>query len=105
MKKDTFYKCMIDAKQNISAVKTAGYSEGDIGVHKEGKVWQATHIPTGLSLCQGFPEDTTRKAVLERAQKLVVERIDFAQKVKDHLGSAAYDAFLRSKHCGRTDEA
>ncbi len=104
MKKDTFYKCMIDAKQNISAVITTGYSENNIGLHKEGGVWQATHIPTGLRLCQGLPADGTRKAVLERAQKLV-EMTDVDQKVKDHLGSAAYDAFLRSKHCGRTDEA
>lgn len=67
MRKDTFYKCCRDADKKVVAVKTTGYSEGDIGVHKEEGFWVATHIPTGLLLTPKTSRNKTIKQALNEA--------------------------------------
>ncbi len=103
MKKDTFYSCMRDYGHIITAVKTDGYSEGDIGVYEENGTWKAVHIPTGIRLRQNPSGDTTKEAALERAQKFVAERPNFDGKIKRHLCSAVHAAFLWSKQRGGCD--
>ncbi len=96
MKKTTFHLCTKE-EGRISAVKVQGYADGDIGVHKTGNSWQATHIPTGL-LCQRLGWNKTKKAALENALEVIAEKADkFEQVVQKRLESAEHAAFLEAK--------
>lgn len=71
-----------------------GYQYGEIGIRKEGDVWKADHIPTGMGL--GI-EEKTRKAALEAARKLDLsadpEKIEEA---KEALEEAKTEEWLAS---------
>ena len=104
MKKDTFYRCVshdeVGGKPQVVALKTKGYSEGDIGLYKDPlqKVWFATHIPTGLQLPSHQSDNKTAKAALAEAKRRIAERPDYNQKIQDHLRSKNHAAFLKSKY-------
>ncbi len=86
MRKNTFYRCAWDSDKKITAIKTTGYSENDIGVHKEDGFWVATHIPTGLLLTPKTSRNKTTKQTLNEAKKIIEnhmknpDRIQFAIK-------------------------
>ena len=96
MKKDTFYRCVIGENQRITAVKTQGYSEGNLGLHKEDKFWVVTHIPTGTRLAADLA--TTRAAALAEVKQWVVARDDFTHKIQKYMESNAHAKFLKSKY-------
>ncbi len=96
MKKSTFYQCGKKANKIIVAIKVEGYSEGEIGVHKDTeKGWMATHIPTGVSL--GWSARPTRRDALSMAKDYLAKMVDFDQKLQDHLNSETYADFLNAK--------
>jgi hypothetical protein len=73
MKKDTFFISFRESNGEIKAVKTTGYSDGDIGVHKnaKGDGWTATWIPLGLVICS---DQKTAAKCLSAAQKILFDK-------------------------------
>ncbi|GHV36270.1 hypothetical protein FACS1894187_10600 [Synergistales bacterium] len=106
MKKDTFYRCMLRIYENKTktfAVKTQGYSEGDIGLHKEKysgelETWIATHIPTGAVLASAAHHCKTRTEALKQAQCKIAEHTNFQEKVEQFKRGEKFKAFQRSRY-------
>ena len=98
MRKDTFYRCVKDDEKIIVAAKTTGYSDGDIGLHKEQGFWVATHIPTGTRLTPKHLRNKTAKTALTEAKRLISEKPDFDQYVQKYMDGDIYDAFQKSKY-------
>ena len=106
MKKATFYRIVnrdsVGGKLQITALKTTGYSESDIGLHQENGIWIATHIPTGLALSSmavtNSRLDETKAVVLANAKRLISERPDYADKLQKHIDSDNHAKFLKSKY-------
>lgn len=95
MRKDIFYRCMRDEKGEIVALRTFGYSEGDIGINQEGSFWVATHIPTGMLISS---YNKTKNNALREAKKLIAERKDFNEKIKEVMESDGFKKFNDSRH-------
>lgn len=98
MRKDTFYRCAWDSDKKITAIKTTGYSENDIGVHKEDGFWVATHIPTGLLLTPKTSRNKTTKQTLNEAKKIIENHPNFDEILKRQLESKHYRAFADSRY-------
>lgn len=97
MRKDNFYRCVKEDKR-IVAAKTADFSDGDIGLHKEQGFWVATHIPTGMKLTPTYSRNKTAKTALTEAKRLISEKLDFDQHIQKHIDGAIYDAFQKSRY-------
>ena len=98
MKKDTFNRCVKDDKKRVVAAKITGYSDGDIGLHKEQGFWVATHIPTGTKLTPKYSRNKTAKTTLTEAKRLISEKTDFEQYVQKYMDGDIYDAFRKSRY-------
>ena len=98
MKKDTFYRCVKDDKKRVVAAKITGYSDGDIGLHKEQGFWVATHIPTGTKLTPKYSRNKTAKTALTEAKRLISEKTDFEQYIQKYMDGDIYDAFQKSRY-------
>ncbi len=90
-----YYRCLVDSDGKVIASFTAGYREGDIGLHKEGARWQATHIPTGMAFSYTSPIVRSRKALLEKVQNFIAKREDFDEVVLEHKKTHIYQSFLK----------
>ena len=95
MKKDTFYRCIVTEDRQITAVKTVGYTEGDIGLHKEDGYWVATHVPTGSRVSSEL--NKTRRDALAEINQWIAEG-DFTDKMQYRMFTCIYAAFLEAKH-------
>jgi len=97
VRKDTFYRCVREDKK-IVAIKTTGYSENNIGIHKEGGFWIATHIPTGMRLTPLSSRNKSIKQALNEAKRLISEHDDFEKLLQARLESEIYEKFVQSKY-------
>lgn len=98
MRKDIFYRCSLDSDRKVTAVKTTGYSEGDIGVHKEEGFWVATHIPTGLLLTPKTSRNKTMKQAWNEASERINSHENFAKLVEKALKSKEHQSFSDSRY-------
>ncbi len=94
MKKSNYYRCLVDSDGKVTAKFTAGYREWDIGLHKEGRKWIATHIPTGMEFLTNFSYGS-RKTLLERVKKFIAEKENFDEIVLEHKKGYIYQSFLK----------
>ncbi len=94
MIKDMFYRCMRDEKGEITALRTFGYSKGNIGIHQEGSFWVATYIPTGMLITFSYK---TKNNALKEALKLIIECRNFDEKIKNIKESEEYKKFDDSR--------
>jgi hypothetical protein len=99
MRKQTFYRCVrLSEKGNIVALKTYGYSDGDIGLHKDDGIWYATYIPNGGLLTPRKSRNNTAKAALAEAKRVISDRKNFEQDVRKFENSWIYKDFAKSKY-------
>ena len=105
MKKDTFYRCILEKYKDdtrIVAVKTTGFTDGEIGLHKEKynsevDTWVTTHIPTGCTLTTNEEYFKTRSAALKKAQE-IIQGVNFNTYLDEHKNSESYATFIRSRY-------
>lgn len=98
MKKGTFYGRKYakaengDATSIIEAFEMEGFVDGDIGISHNNRDWQATHIPTGLLICESC---RTKDIALFKAQDNLSQ--DWVQdKIENHLASREQEQFLKA---------
>ena len=100
-KKRHFYRCVthdtVDGKPQVVALKTKGYSDGEIGLHKENGIWIATHIPTGLQFPPHRLNNKNARDTLAEAKQLITEGSEYTFKLQKHMYSDTYAKFLKSK--------
>ena len=96
VKKATFYRYAINEERQVIAVKTQGYSEGDLGAYKEGKYWVVIYIPTGIRLSADLA--TTRVEALAEVKQWIATRFDLADKIQKYMASDNHAKFMQSKY-------
>ena len=103
MRKDNFYRCLIE-KNKVTACKTQGFSERDVGLHKGNysydlskQTWAATHIPTGLGLTSNRIVYSTRKEALKAAYQ-AMRRDDFETILAKYMESDFHKQFSQSRY-------
>lgn len=96
MRKDFFYRCIVHDDKMVSALKTEGYVEADLGTHKSNDLWFVTHVPTGLSIPIGA-KGRTAKTALSAAKEVILRTPKFEQLVQETMNTDKYKAFVKSR--------
>jgi hypothetical protein len=104
MRKDSFYVCCMTDDGKVIATKVTGYSENDLGVHKDrNDSWIVTHIPTGLRL--NIEHYASRAVALKETKKKLDKLTSFEDRVKEHMESETYRAFSDSRYAQSATKA